>query len=80
MKTVSAREANQHFSRLLRAAADGEEVVITRRGKPVAKLVSFETAKAKAARARAHERLMKLLRKGVDLGGLRINREELYDR
>ena len=39
MKTVSAREANQHFSRLLRAAAEGEDVVITRRGKPVAKLV-----------------------------------------
>lgn len=80
MKTVSAREANQHFSRLLKAAAEGEDVVITRRGKPVAKLVPIETAKADAARARAHRRLMKLLRKGVDLGGLRINREELYDR
>jgi len=80
MKTVSAREANQHFSRLLKTAADGEDVVITRRGKPVAKLVPLAGPKIDAKRRAAHKRLMKLLRKGVDLGGLRINREELYDR
>ena len=80
MKTVSAREANQHFSRLLRAAAEGEEVVITRRGKPVAKMVAVAGPKVDAKRQAAHKRLMKLLRKGYNLGGLRIDREELYDR
>ena len=80
MKTVSAREANQHFSRLLRAAAEGEEVVITRRGKPVAKMVSVSGPKADAKRRAAFKRLMKTLRKGDHLGGLRIDREELYDR
>ena len=39
MRTVSAREANQQFSKLLEAAVGGEEVTITRRGVPVAKLV-----------------------------------------
>ncbi|MBI1986696.1 MAG: type II toxin-antitoxin system prevent-host-death family antitoxin [Rhodospirillales bacterium] len=80
MKTVSAREANQHFSRLLKAAAEGEDVVITRRGKPVAKLVAVAGPKIDAKRRAAIKRLMKMLRKGYDLGGLRIKREELYDR
>ena len=39
MSTVSAREANQQFSKVLERAVAGEEVTITRRGVPVAKLV-----------------------------------------
>ena len=38
MRSVSAREANQQFARILGEAASGEEIVITRRGKPVAVL------------------------------------------
>ncbi|MGH6912754.1 MAG: type II toxin-antitoxin system Phd/YefM family antitoxin, partial [Geminicoccales bacterium] len=41
MKTVSAREANQQFSRLLGEVAAGEEVVITHRGKPVATILPY---------------------------------------
>jgi prevent-host-death family protein len=82
MKSVSAREANQAFSKLLAEAAGGEEIVITRRGKPVAKLVSVETdvVRARTARKRAADRLLRRLEKGVPLGGLRIDREEIYDR
>lgn len=39
MLTISAREANQQFSRILETAANGEIVTITRRGVPVARLV-----------------------------------------
>ena len=80
MKTVSAREANQNFSKLLKRAADGEKVVITRRGKPVARLEPVAGPEQDAERAAAHKRLMKLLRKGVNLGGIRVNRDEIYDR
>lgn len=45
MKTVTAREANQHFSRLLREAAGGETVVVTSRGRPVAQITGV-SAKA----------------------------------
>ncbi|MCB1887601.1 MAG: type II toxin-antitoxin system prevent-host-death family antitoxin [Rhodocyclaceae bacterium] len=38
MRTVSIRDANQSFSRLIREVEAGETVVITRQGKPVAKL------------------------------------------
>ena len=41
-KTVNVHEAKTHLSKLLQRVEDGEEVVITRSGKPVAKLVSAQ--------------------------------------
>jgi len=67
MITVGAFEAKTHLSTLLDRVARGEEVVITKHGKPVARLVSA----AQIDRERvndAFERL-KLLRKRT-LGGL----------
>jgi len=40
MQKVSVREARQHIGRLLDAVAAGEEIVITRRGKPAARMVA----------------------------------------
>jgi prevent-host-death family protein len=78
MKTVSAREANQRFSRLLAEAAAGEQVVITRRGIPVARLVPASPRMTDRAHAAAVRRLMGLL--NLSLGGGRFRRDELYDR
>ena len=38
MASYSVAEARNHLPRLLKAAAEGEEVVITRHGKPIAEL------------------------------------------
>lgn len=84
MKTVSAREANQAFSKLLNEVAAGEDVVITRRGAPVARLTPFGAAtvgrEMTAERAEAVQRLMEHLRNApkMDLGPWK--RDELYDR
>ena len=48
MRSVSAREANQQFARILGEAASGEEIVITRRGKPVAVLAPYRRRSAHA--------------------------------
>ncbi|HDL41751.1 MAG TPA: type II toxin-antitoxin system Phd/YefM family antitoxin [Actinobacteria bacterium] len=40
MSTVGIHEAKTNLSRLLRRVAAGEEIIITRSGKPVAKLVA----------------------------------------
>jgi prevent-host-death family protein len=40
---VSIHEAKIHLSRLLERVATGEEVIITKGGKPLAKLVPAET-------------------------------------
>lgn len=38
MREMSKREANRNFSQLVAAAERGETIVITRRGRPVAKV------------------------------------------
>jgi len=41
MQTVDIRAAKTNLSRLLDAAAAGEEIIITRAGQPVARLVAL---------------------------------------
>lgn len=77
---VSAADANQHFSAILREAESGETVVITRRGKPVAQLVPAGRAVADAGREAAWERLLRRADAGLDLGGERFDRDSLYER
>ena len=42
---VNMHDAKTHFSRLVERAEAGEEVVIARAGRPVAKLVGYEHGK-----------------------------------
>ena len=81
MLTLSSREANQNFSRVIRAAANGEEVVITRRGVPVAKVVPMTVEnKAATEREAAIARMLARMKKGWSLGGNAWpGREALYD-
>lgn len=41
-KTVNIHEAKTNLSKLLARVANGEEVIISKAGKPIAKLVSIE--------------------------------------
>ena len=43
MQTVNIHEAKTQFSRFVDQAEAGEEIVIARAGKPVARLVALET-------------------------------------
>lgn len=45
MRTVNIHTAKAHLSRLVDAAAAGEEIVIARAGKPVARLVAIAPAR-----------------------------------
>lgn len=47
-KSVGVHEAKTHLSQLLDDVASGEEVVITRRGEPAARLVALSVGKARA--------------------------------
>jgi prevent-host-death family protein len=68
MLTVGAFEAKTHLSALLDRVAAGEEVVITKHGKPVARLVAAHDVDR--ARARQAFEKLKELRRGTTLGGL----------
>lgn len=41
-RAISASEANQHFSELLRDVAEGESFTVTSRGRPVARVVPVD--------------------------------------
>lgn len=47
MQTINIHEAKTHLSRLLELVAEGEEIIIAKAGKPVARLVSLEAAPKK---------------------------------
>ena len=79
-RTVSAADANRQFSEILRHAAGGETVVITRRGEPVAQIGPVGPAGASDGREAARARLIATLERGVSLGGHRFDRDSLYDR
>lgn len=76
MREIGAFEAKTRLGQLLDWVEAGEEVLITRRGKPVARLVppeaGFDRERARAAAAR-----IRAMRQGVTLGGIRI--KELID-
>ena len=44
MEIVNIHEAKTHFSRLVDRAAEGDEIIIGKAGKPVAKLVAYRAA------------------------------------
>ncbi|HLI19941.1 MAG TPA: type II toxin-antitoxin system prevent-host-death family antitoxin [Stellaceae bacterium] len=64
---VGAFEAKNRLSDLLERAENGEEIVITRRGKPVAKLVPIKGGRD-VERARAAARDIRALAKELNLG------------
>jgi prevent-host-death family protein len=80
VKRVSAREANQRFSRILSQVTAGEEVVITKRGQPVARLVPYVGENPSPERLVAIDRLLAMLRKGFPLGNIRATRDEMHER
>lgn len=82
LRPVSLKEANQQFSRLIREVEDGEGFVITRRGRPVARILPHEEDRMRdPVWVAAYERMKIRLREGASLGGLRIeDRDALHDR
>lgn len=55
METVGILDARNKFSALVERAENGEEVVITRHGKPVARLVGMEKDTDSERRTRARD-------------------------
>jgi prevent-host-death family protein len=46
MTLIDIRRAKTHLSRLVERAADGEEIIIAKAGKPLAKLIRYEPEQA----------------------------------
>jgi prevent-host-death family protein len=80
-KTITLREANQGFARCVREVESGEEFLITRNGRPVARLapvnrlrVLTDVQRAALARTRAR------MEGGWDIGAGPLDRDSLHER
>lgn len=65
MRKVGTFEGKTHFSALVDAAAHGETIVITRKGKPVAQLGPLGDSEKEAARAALDRILARKIRLGI---------------
>ena len=77
MKTMSAADANRHFSALLRDVSRGEQVVILSRGKSVA---TMNPVRAGQSHQLARRALLQRLQKQEPQELPRWTRDELYAR
>lgn len=78
---VSIRDANQRLSQYLERVEQGTEIIITRRGKPIARLLPIEDRpRLSDAQQSARERLRQRMERGYALGGARVDRETLHER
>ena len=80
MRSVSAREANQQFARILGEVANGEEVVITRRGEPVAVLSPYRKRQLTPEQEAAVEEAIRMMQRGFVQGARRFTRDEMHER
>ena len=71
IREIGAFEAKNRLGQLLDLVEQGEEVVITRHGKAVARLVPPKTGFSRAEASEAAQRIREMSR-GVTLGGLRL--------
>ena len=82
MKAVSAREANQGFSDLLSQVEAGEEVMITKHGKPVALMTPYRPPALTPARQAAIDHALALMEAGLPWGETfrTFSRDEMHER
>jgi prevent-host-death family protein len=78
MKTVSAADANRHFSKLLREVQDGEVVTITSHGWPVARIAPVRV-NTEAELEEAKRELLALWSSRKPQNLPKVTRDELYD-
>jgi prevent-host-death family protein len=81
MKRVTAREANQHFAQVLSSVEAGEQVVVTKRGKPVAVISPYPAEASERRRAAVADFLRILNEPLIAAADFRVvPRDEMHER
>ena len=78
MKSISAADANRHFSAVLREVSRGAQITVTSRGKPVAVILAADQVERRE-RVAARRALMSRLRAAPVVGARNWSRNELYE-
>jgi prevent-host-death family protein len=82
MKKVSARRAKRKFSELLSRVERGEEILITKRSKPVALLSPYRPPRLTPERPAAIEHAIEVMAQGLAWGAAvgTFTRDEMHER
>jgi len=70
MELIGSYEAKTHLPALLERVAKGEEIIITKHGVPIARLVPVENKRHRDVRSVIEE--LKIFRKGHTLRGISV--------
>ena len=78
---VPIRDINQHLSRYIEIVESGSDIIITRRGKPVARLSAvLESHTLTMEQQEAQLRTLERMKRGYKLGGSTFERDILHER
>lgn len=78
---ISMRELNQNFPQYIKNVESGDEIIVTRRGKPIARITPLSSEKKLTIdQLQARVRVLKLMTEGLNLKGEKYKREDLHDR
>jgi len=78
---IPIRDINQHLSRYIDIVESGSEIIITRRGKPVARLSAISAPQTLTTEQQeAQQRTLKRMNSGFELGGKLFNRDASHER
>lgn len=78
---VSLREVNHHLSQYIDSVEKGNEIIITRRGKPIAIMSPLKkVAQLTRQQQKARKSLFSIMEKGLSLKGEVFSRDGLHER
>jgi prevent-host-death family protein len=78
--TITAREANQQFAKVLREVAQGKEFVVTMRGWPVARITPAAEDGTRVPTPEQESAWQRIRAFARQLGIEKVDREELHER
>ncbi len=78
---IPIRDVNQHLSRYIDIVENGGDIIITRRGKPVARLSAIASSRTLSReQQQAQRRTLERMAQGFDLGGEQFDRDASHER
>jgi prevent-host-death family protein len=82
MKRITAREANQRFSEVLSAVETGEEIIVTKHGRPVAVMSPYRPALLTPERRAAVDHAVAVMDEPLNLGEKfrAFSRDEMHEK
>ncbi len=79
---VPIRHINQHLSHYINIVESGSDIIITRRGKPIARLTAITAAPHALTekQIKAQQRTLERMKRGYKLGGQAFDRDASHER